>query len=47
MNEKLVVKWSKVRQEFIVTHPSTNVLGYGITIRKAVENWQWWWEVPY
>ena len=47
MKSKLVVKWNKQTQEYNVTHPHTNVKGYGKTISQAIANWIWWWEVPY
>lgn len=42
---KLCVKWNG--QEFVCTHPNTNVTGHGSTISAAIKNWQYWWNIPY
>lgn len=47
MKEKLIVKWNKELKEFHVTHPSINVRGFGKTISQAMDNWIWWWQVPF
>lgn len=47
MRDKLIVKWNRELQEFHVTHPHTNVKGFGKTISQAINNWIWWWQVPY
>lgn len=48
MRKKLIVKWDARKQEYVCTHPDTNVTGYSDTSPgDAVRNWQYWWQYPY
>jgi hypothetical protein len=44
---KLKVVWQSDKQEFIATHPNTNVKGYGRSPGESVRNWEFWWNIPY
>jgi hypothetical protein len=44
---KLKVVWLPDNQEFYVTHPNTNVTGFGKTPGAAIRNWLFWWNIPY
>lgn len=48
MRKKLIVKWDARKQEYVCTHPNTNVTGHSDTSPgDAVRNWQYWWKYPY